>query len=165
MNCLSNNGRVDIMGPNVETQFAMQDKIPVDDCTSFSNAMTGNWNDTPLSVAFFSADNIRILQNGIRSGVFDRSKGQYVIGLQDCDTLKIIMRSTFLQSSNNQPRDLKEQIAALNNLVLNYCIPQVYGEAQGYIHYKKDVSTMAVPIERPTYADYNDKTLELKPWF
>ena len=74
------------------------------------------------------------------------------------------MRSIFLQSATNLPNQIKEQVTALNKLVLDYAVPQIFGEAQGYIKYKNDVSTLVVPIERPT-STYTNTTLELKPWF
>ena len=60
------------------------------------------------------------------------------------------MRSVFLQNATNLPNDITAQVEALNKLVMNYCIPQVYGEAQGYVKYKNDVSTLVVPMTRPT---------------
>lgn len=165
MNCSSSNGRIDILGPNTSDQFSMYDKIPIDQCTSFRDAMIGNWETSNLSRAFFSRENIIIVQNGIRAGVYKMSNDEYLVGPQDCDTLKIIMRSVFLQNATNQPGDISGQINALNNLVLEYCVPQVYGEAQGYLTYKKDASTMYNPIPPPVAADYNSKTLELKHFF
>jgi len=165
MNCTSSNGRIDILGPNLDLRFAMSDKIPVNDCSSFRDSMTGNWTDTMLSDLFFSSQNIKLLQNGIKKGVYDKSKGQFVIGLQDCDELKIVMRSMFLQYSINNKDNITKQIEALNKIVLDYCVPQVYGEAQGYMQYKKDASTMWTPISRPVYSNTDSKTLELKHWF
>ena len=115
--------------------------------------------------AFFSEHNIRIIQNGIRAGVYHRSNGQYVIGAQDCDSLKIVMRSVFLQYSANQPNNITQQIAQLNKIVLEYCIQQVYSEAQGYMQYMNDVSTLVVPISHPVSVSKNDRQLELKSWF
>jgi len=165
MNCNSTNGRIDIMGPNIN-QFSLFDKIPVNsECSTFHDAMTGNFQDSTLSIAFFSKENMQIIQNAIRAGVYEMSNQQYVIDSQNCDTLKIIMRSVFLQSSTNLPNRIAEQIQSLNDLVVKYCIKQIYSEAQSYINYKRDVSTMYTPIDRPTQPDYNNKTLELKPWF
>ena len=42
------------------------------------------------------------------------------------------------------------QVDQLNQLVLDYCIPQVLGEAKGYMHYLKDVSTLPTPLDLPT---------------
>jgi len=160
-----NNGRVDIKTPNTSSLFEMYDKIPAHQCSTFRNPTEGLWNDTDLSNAFFSQQNIQILQNGIRAGVYHKSNGQYVIGPQDCDSLKIVMRSVYLQNSVNKPNDISSQVMNLNKLVLDYCIQQVYSEAQGYMKYINDVSTLAVPISHPVMANNNDRQLELKPWF
>jgi Family of unknown function (DUF5761) len=160
-----NNGRVDIKTPDTSNLFAMYDKIPANQCVTFRNPTEGLWDETYLSKAFFSHQNIQIIQNGIRAGVYHRSNGQYVIGPQDCDSLKIIMRSVYLQYAANQPTNITQQIEELNKIVLNYCIQQVYGEAQGYIKYIDDASTLVVPIAHPVMANNTDRTLELKTWF
>jgi len=165
MNCSSTNGRVNILGPNTDIRFSMSDRIPIDQATSFRDAMTGNWNNTILSDAFFSAQNIKIIQNAIRVGVYKRSNGNYIIGEQNYDELKIIMRSIFLQNSKNLAINIREQIETLNKLVLDYSINQVYGEAEGYMKYKRDASTLVVPIAMPILSYSNDKQLELKKWF
>jgi hypothetical protein len=160
-----NNGRVNIKSPNTSALFQMYDKIPANQCVTYRNATEGLWDATPLSQAFFSLENIQILQNGIRAGVYQRSNGQYVIGPQDCDSLKIIMRSVFLQHAANQPNNISKQIAELNKIVLNYCIQQVYSEAQGYMKYVDDASTLVVPIAHPVQASNTDRTIEFKSWF
>jgi hypothetical protein len=160
-----NNGRVDIKSPNTSALFQMYDKIPANQCVTFRNATEGLWTENSLSNAFFSEQNIQIIQNGIRAGIYKMSNGQYVIGPQDCDSLKIIMRSVFLQYAANQPTNISNQISELNKIVLNYCIQQVYSEAQGYMKYIDDASTLVVPIAHPVMASQNDRQLELKPWF
>jgi hypothetical protein len=160
-----NNGRVDIKSPNTNKLFNMYDKIPANQCVTFRSPTEGIWNSTPLSNAFFCQQNIQVIQNGIRAGVYQKSNGQYLIGPQDCDTLKIIMRSVFLQHAANKPNDIPDQIQELNKIVLNYCIKQVYGEAQGYIKYIDDASTLVVPIAHPVMADNTDRQLEFKGWF
>ena len=75
---MAGNGRVNILGPNIDVRFAMSDRIPVNSVNySCRDAMTGNWNDTLLSNAYFSGKNIQILQNGIRAGVYNKSNQQY----------------------------------------------------------------------------------------
>ena len=159
------NGRVDIKTPNTSQLFQIYDKIPAHQCSTYRNPTEGLWDETTLSNLFFSRENIKIIQNGIRAGVYKRSKGNYVIGEQDCDSLKIIMHSVFLQNSSNQPTHVTQQIQALNQLVLDYCIQQVYGEAKGYVKYISDVSTLAVPIAHPVTTNNTDRQLILKPWF
>ena len=158
------NGRVNILDSTTNTVFTLQDKIPVRETTSYRDAMKGNFTDSKLSTTFFSAQNIKILQNAIKAGVYKKSNGQYNIGPQNEEQLKIIMRSTYLTYSKNMPNKIREQVHELNNLVLEYSINQVYGEAQGYTRYLYDASTLPVPIDRPIHIQTN-KTLEFKGWF
>jgi hypothetical protein len=163
---MNSNGRVNILGPNIDTQFSLADRIPINSTKySFRDAMTGNWYDTQLSNAFFSVKNIQIIQNGIRSGVYNKSNRQYVIGEQNPDELQIIMRSIFLQYSKNLPDNIPQQINDLNKNVFDYAINQVFGEADGYMKYKRDASTLVVPLTMPILSYSNDKQLELKKWF
>jgi len=159
------NGRVNILNQTTSSVFNLYDKIPVDQkVTSYRNALTGNLESSVLSTAFFSAENIIILQNSIIAGVFKNSKGRFRIGYQDEDTLKIIMRSVFLQHSSNLTNYITQQVEALNKLVTDYCIPQICGEANAYIKYKNDVSTLAVPLQRPI-TTYQNNTLETTHFF
>jgi hypothetical protein len=161
-----NNGRVNLKAPpNTSALFQMYDKIPANQCVTLRNPTEGLWNETPLSSAFFSRENIQIIQNGIRAGVFRRSKEQYVIGEQDCDELSQVMRSVFLQHAVNQPTHLTEQIEQLNQMVMDYCIQQIYSEAQGYMKYMDDVSSLVVPLSHPVQASGKDRVIESKPWF
>jgi hypothetical protein len=160
----SANGRVDILGP-IGPQFGFADKIPIKQCVTYRDALTGTWTDTLLSCTFFSSQNIEILQNAIRKGVYDRSNGQYVIAQQNCDELKIIMRSIFLQHSDNLPCEIKHQILTLNKIVTDFAIDQVYKAAVSYMKYKYDVSNLAVPISRPVSTSPQTNTLELQPFF
>ena len=159
------NGRVDILAPKVEHQFELYDKIPAHQCTTYRDAMIGNWTNTELSNTFFSSRNIETIQTDLQRGVYEMSKGQYTIGPQNCDTLKIIMRSIFLQYSANMKNDIPQQIDALNSLVLDYAVPQVYGGVESYMKYKRDASTLAVPLARPQQPGNKTKTLELKRFF
>ena len=166
----SSNGRIDIINktqsPDLSNLFAMYDKIPANQCATFREPTLGQWDETSLSKAYFSTENIQIIQNGIRSGVYKKSNQQYVVAPQDCDSLKIIMRSVFLQHSANQTNNISQQISELNKIVLDYCVFHVYSEAQGYMKYLHDVSTLAVPLATPIVETYKDKNNYLMPkWF
>jgi hypothetical protein len=160
-----NNGRVIINTKRIINNFDLYDKIPIEHCSNYQDALVGNWESTPLSDSYFSKENMELLQNGIRAGVYKKSDQRHIIGLQDCDTLRIIMRSIFLQFSGNMKDEITKQLEALNMLVLNYSIPQVFGELEGYIRYREDVSKLPVPLAMPTASSYRTNTLELKKWF
>lgn len=157
----SSNGRVDILNkqpPDLANLFAMYDKIPANQCVGYREPTLGQWTDTQLSNAYFSKQNIQIIQNGIRAGVYAKSNNQYLVAPQDCDSLKVVMRSVFLQHAANQAGDISGQVAELNKIVLDYCVPSVYSEAQGYMKYLYDASTLVVPIATPIMSSNRNKT-------
>ena len=159
------NGRINILyPPTTKKLFDMYDRIPVADPVRYQNALEGIWVDTELSKEFFSARNIQYLQENLRKGVYEKSKGQFSISIQDEDQLKIIMRSYYLQYSKNLNIDIKQQVHELNKKVLKYSIDQVYGEAMSYKKYVYDASTMYKPMTHPVLSKQS-KTLEFKTWF
>ena len=159
------NGRCDILSAKTTDLFQMYDKIPVHHPVSYQNPTEGIWINTPLSIQYFSAENILYLQQSIQQGVFLKSNQQFEVGFQDEDQLKIVMRSIFLQNSKNRPSNIDQQVNQLNQTVLSYCIPQVYSEVISYKKYLYDVSTMYVPMARPILSYSNDKQLILKRFF
>jgi len=164
------NGRIDIISktqsPDICNLFALYDKIPANQFVTLREPTLGQWDETLLSKTFFSKENIQIIQNGIRAGVYKKSNGQYIVGQQDCDSLKIIMRSIFLQHAANQPTHISSQVEELNKIVLDYCIFHVYSEAQGYKKYLYDASTLVVPLSTPIVETQKDKNNYKMPnWF
>lgn len=163
-----NNGRVDLLKTNEDPDivFRMQERIAIKNkATEYRDALTGIWENTVVSKLYFSSENIQILQNGIRAGVYKMSNNRYVIAPPNIDTLKIIMRSIYLQNAQHDPNRITEQIEQLNKLVLDYAIPSTFNEAVGYEKYCEDQSTLVVPLELPLHHDRQYKQLELKPWF
>jgi hypothetical protein len=154
------NGRVNFEGG---TPFFLQDKIVKDSRTTYDNLKYLQDKNT-VSQLFFSSKNVSIIQNGIKAGVYKMSNEKYIIDTQSPDSLNVIMRAIYLQNSLNMPDNVTEQIDSLNKIVIQYCVPRIFGEVQGYIRYKEDASTLAVPLDKPMSV-YTDKTLELKRFF
>lgn len=159
------NGRVNIIDIPQKVLFEMQEKIAVKNKTSeYREALQGIWEDSMLSKAYFSKENIQIVQNGLRAGVHKMSNEKYIIAPQNIDTLKIIMRSIFIQHAEHNENDITGQIVKLNNLVLDYAVLNVYNEIDGYVKYCRDQSTLVVPLELPRQVDREFKQLEMKNW-
>jgi hypothetical protein len=93
------------------------------------------------------------------------SDGKFVVPDQNIDTLKIVMRGTFLQYAQFNNNSITEEVSRLNQLVWDYAVPSVYNEAVSYLKYCEDQSTLVVPIQRPVRTDRQYKQLELKEWF
>lgn len=164
---MSNNGRIDISINNSMNVFNLYDKVNIQNkkSNSYLDALTGNWESTTLSNTFFCKNNIDLLNNSLRKAIYNKSNGQFNIGPQNTDQLKIIMRAIYLQNSLNLNNDIDKQVNSLNKLVLDECIPQVYNEIITYIKYTKDVSTLATPIDRPVLSSVKNKSFEFKGWF
>lgn len=146
----TSDGRPVVQGPDITNLFSnIYARNPVDQSTSLRKPVGGLWDKNPLSNAFFSNQNANILQNGIRKGVYDLSVDNLVIAPQDLDTLNVVMRSIFIQHANPDLGNFAEQIKHMNNMVMSYCIEQIYSEARGRMHYLNTVDEVAMPLERP----------------
>ena len=121
------NGRVNLLS-NVPDQnaFLMCDKIPVKHPVGYADALKGNIESTPLSIAFFSQKNINTLQHAIQQEVFKLSNHKYMIDKQNEDVLKIIMRSIYLQNAALLPTQIQEQVNQLNSIIVEYCACLLY---------------------------------------
>jgi hypothetical protein len=156
------NGRIDLM--NSGTPLFLQDQIKLDDKTNYYNTIKYSLEASPVSIAFLSYENRKIIQNAIKAGVYKLSKEKYIIDKQDDDVLNSIMSGIYLQYSLNKPVNITKQIEDLNKIVIEYCVPKVYGEVIGYMQYKYDASTLVVPLTHPTNT-YNSKELVLNNFF
>tara|TARA_Y100000816_G_C26108168_1_gene589802 strand:+ start:91 stop:645 length:555 start_codon:yes stop_codon:yes gene_type:complete len=161
-----NNGRIDILSNNFNNSvFKLYDRIPIEShTTEYREALTGTFEPNLLSTLYFSQENIKTIHHSIMFGVYKMSNNTYKIGYQNEDTLKIIMRSIFLQHSKNQEYNITKQLEQLNKMVIDYCVNQIYNEAKGYMKFKSDVSNLAVPMNRPV-STYHSNNLELKKFF
>ena len=72
------------------------------------------------------------------------------------------MRSIYFQYGQNLNCLITEQIEKLNEIVVNECVPKILSEVEQFLHYKRDVSGLAVPLERPQYLN-NAGTKSLMP--
>jgi hypothetical protein len=65
-----------------------------------------------------------------------------------------------MQYAQHFPTGITAQVERLNQLVLEYAVPNVYNEAVGYIKYREDISTLVVPFALPTKIDRDYKQLD-----
>lgn len=158
------NGRVDLTYPT-QPAFMMNDPIP-QKTTDYTEALDGTQEKSVKSIVFFSKENLLHLQKEIQYKVYQQSKGRFHIGYQSEDNLKIIMRGIFLENAHRLNGDDKQQIEQLDNMVLRETVPRVMEEAEAYIRYRHDASTLVVPLDRPMLVTEKGKApLEWKGWF
>jgi hypothetical protein len=121
---------------------------------------------TSLNQAFFSEENIQLLQTELRYRVWLKSGKQHVIDPQRPDELKTIMRSYYLQYAGNVPGREKEELEGLNERVLAFCVDDVLGSISMFLHNRKDVLDFPDPIANPINVDVKGtKGAEFKSFF
>lgn len=160
------NGLVDIAileDPNA--MFKMHERINSrNKASQYNDALNGTLEWNVLAQVFFSAENMQIIQNAIRANVYRLSQQKINVPNQNVDALKIIMRGIYLEYAEHYPNDIKGQVEHLNQLVLDYAVPNVYSEAVSYQKYLNDQSYMAMPLDIPKASDRVYKQLGFRPF-
>uniref|UniRef100_A0A6C0KU12 Minor capsid protein P8 central region domain-containing protein n=1 Tax=viral metagenome TaxID=1070528 RepID=A0A6C0KU12_9ZZZZ len=157
------NGRVDIISPSPKLDIESYKTKQTDNTYYSKEAIQGQITSNNLTEIFFSTQNINALQEAIRYRVYIESNRKYTIGRQSDQELKIIMRSIYLQYSQNLDTDCIGQTRALNQRVLDSAVPEVLSNLYQYETYRKDASTLPMPLDRaPLLSTRGTKTLELK---
>lgn len=163
------NGRVNLSapsGPGGHAEVPGFSHRTTTEKTFATDALRGNWEVTPLSTAFFSKENVAVIQNGIRKAVYDKSgPKKYVIEDQSVDELTIIMRTMYLQYAQNLPYDIPGQITNLNEKVMNWSVPHILSAVDHYQYYLNDISHMPVPLARSvSLSSAGTKSLPFNPF-
>jgi hypothetical protein len=149
-----NNGRVDLTA-RTPAELGSAAGLPgfthrVDTAASEAeDAIRGNVQATPLNQAYFSPANVTVVQNKIRREVYDRSNGEFLIDPQSADELMIVMRAMYLQYGKNQPTNIAGQIAELNQIVADWCVPKIVAECSMHQTYLRDIQNLPMPMEHP----------------
>jgi hypothetical protein len=152
------NGRVDIINTK-----PINKKEKIISTEHYNNSISRNIVATNLSEGFFSKDNIKELQKNIIKEVYERSDEKFIISNQSEQELLVIMRSYYLQFAKNMPNDIYYQIQQLNKMVIDWAVIEIISNIRQYIHYKKTVSALPMPLERSQLSSQKGtKNLELK---
>lgn len=152
---LTNNGRV--RDATKDTPDTVPKNLPpvglVMDQDDQETAIKGILEENAVTTVLFSKMNMRVLQDGIRYGVYQRTT--QMIGEQSPNELYVVMRSIMLQYANFQTSSeaIVEEIRRLNTKILIYCIENVSSNVLQKVQYLKDIQNLPVPIDRPSYVD------------
>ena len=130
-----------------------------------------NTKETLLTFLFFSQENICNLQNVIKHSVYREIK--YTISNQSYTELLNVMRNVFYEY-NNHPQMIREdmtnaqkiilyikyknEIARLNNITIDFILPQVISQISGYLYYLDDSSKIAVKEFNPVFTSSKGET-------
>ena len=120
------------------------------------------YGETPLTFAFFSSKNIQNIQDLIKFTVHKETG--YVVDNQSVNELMIIMRSIFLEyslhpklidesMSDKEKSELitkyKNEVARLNQIVINEIVPKIISQIQQYLDYLRDASQQPYQMDKP----------------
>ena len=156
------NGRINLFDEKSKTskilnndpQFYNEKNI-----SSINRYISGNC----VSEIYFSQENMDLIKNVIINSVFNTTEGQFKIGKQSEQELKIIMRSIYFQNSKNLNFDLMDQVRELNTLVIRWSVDEIIKNIKQYLEYKKSVSTLPLPLEHSQLpSQKGTKILEIK---
>lgn len=102
--------------------------------------------ETPLNARFFSAENMNVVQAMLAQRVLETTGHR--ISRQDDRALSIIMHRLYADHAHNNWSRIEEQVATLNELVVQRCAPMVAEGIRMYLVYLRDISSLPVPLER-----------------
>jgi hypothetical protein len=164
----ANNGRVNLLNNTEETvknRIKMFERVEVKNkATDYRNATYNIQQATKLNLMYFSAKNIQYIQDTLKNEIYKRSNGIYKLLPQNEDDLKVIMRGYFLQYVENDVGNETSELKRLNNIVLNFLIPRLMNESEGYYKYIRDQSTLVMPFDRAVPVDRDWKELQYEPF-
>ena len=128
--------------------------------------LRGNWEATTLSRAFFSQENITLIQHEIRKTVYEKSGDKkYIIDDQSMDELKMIMRGIFYQYARNLENDITAQVSDLDAKVVDWSVPHILSAVDHYYYYINDISHLPVPMQQPqNISRAGTRSLPLNPY-
>lgn len=103
-----------------------------------NNPLKGIQQESDLSIAFFSQQNKDLIQAKLRYAIYKKSGKK--IGNQSAEELLTVMRAIYLQNSRNQSTDIAAQVKELNDIVLTFCIREVFSLLKQHLTYIKDIN-------------------------
>lgn len=142
-------GDVELSGGAIREQV---DMTMVHDNSQTS--IKGILDDNAVNSIFFSDMNVKVLNDAMRYGVYQKTK--QVIGEQSQNELAIVMRSIMLQYANFQASadQVIEEVKRLNQKVLLFCVDMISSNVLQQLQYLEDIKTLPTPIDRPAYVEH-----------
>lgn len=128
--------------------------------TNANNSILGSIQEqSDFSRLFFSKKNLEWIDKNIRYGVYQKTG--YRLAKQDETNLLIVMKSFYLQYSNNpnNPGIFKNELLRLNNMIISDYTPKIVSEAKQYVRYLQDIKRNAEPIRLPINSSIKGTTV------
>lgn len=106
--------------------------------------------NTPVSLLYFSNENMNRIQKQIKREIFRLSNGSFRMEVdQDSADLLLAMRYIFIEYSKNLPTHIVKQVKILNRQLLDYIIPDIMTNIKQHYMYLKEISQPIRPLDQP----------------
>ena len=107
----------------------------------------------PVARAFFSKQNVKLMQCKIKQSVYNETKGKVILeeDLDESDLL-IAMRALYLQEGRFLPDKVDKidhQVKRLDLKVINYIVPDIITNIKQQYYYIKEINSPIKTIDRP----------------
>jgi hypothetical protein len=113
-------------------------------------ALKGIQSESDLSKLYFSDENFKRLQKMIKKAVFERTKGEFRLDIdQEQRDLFLVMRAVYMEHARFLPGEIVRQIKRLNEKVVNQIIFGMITEIRQEYGYLKEINKPLSPIPRP----------------
>lgn len=106
---------------------------------------TLNQTPTPLFDAFFSVENLDVIQNRLR-GIIKTRSGVSIDRQSDTDL--IVMMQAVFSGNANVGAPVSSEVRRLDDLVLEQAVPMVASGVTTYLLYLRDASRLPEPLPR-----------------
>ena len=112
-----------------------------------------------LMEAFFSKENVNIINKKLIMRVFKESKNKVYISPQDPKKLMIVMKYIYQEYAKHLPFKIEYQIEELNCLVVGDIYKKVLSNAMQKVNYLVEINTPRKILPPPINVNNLDKTL------
>jgi hypothetical protein len=113
-------------------------------------ALPGIQSQSELSKLFFSDENFKRIQKGIKAEVYKRTNGTFRLDVdQEQRDLFILMRAVYMQNARFLPGEIVRQVKRLNQKVITDSVPDIITGIKQEYGYLKEINKPLDPIPRP----------------
>lgn len=117
------------------------------------NGDSGVANLDPVTIMFFSSENMKRIQKAIRREIERQTNGKYILKVdQDESDILIAMRAILFdqnKGSKFQGNKIKHQVKKLNERTVEYVVPDMISNIEQYYGYIDEISKPIEPPMRP----------------
>jgi hypothetical protein len=110
------------------------------------------WKISPSKVAreFFSVKNIQRIQKGIRREIYNRSYKKFRL-TEDQNVLDLLQAMIVIydQNAKNIPDHIVRQVKALNDMMIQYVVPDIKTNIEQHYGYLSDIKNPVNPMPQP----------------